>query len=273
MLPHEGHIVMGILLQAKWKMRKTSFARLVLVSLLSILLFFFVSRGYFFFIQNDANKLLLITFGGIMSLDGIDIIKVLTFSLLFVVQLALLGNEMQSDIGAAITFVFTRGGKRSRWLAGKFASILIQSITYYLTLFAVSLCCAALAGYSFGIAGIASSLGALLLTLVLTNSLLLLAVNLLTIKMRVTIVYAFALVLYTGWIMMLPLFQDNTLLLKAVPITRSMLFAHDISAMDVPIALRMPIAGTALWMLCGGVLLYVGGNIWIKRYDFLGGVD
>jgi hypothetical protein len=256
-----------------WNMCRIGFARIAPAMSLSILLFLFVNPSYFHYARHDASLLLLLTFGGVVSFNGINIVRVLIFCLPFVIQLALFGHEMQSDIGTAFAYVFTRGEKRSHWLAKKFASILIQSIAFYLILFAVTLCCAALVGYSFDIAKVVSTIAALLPTLVFANTLLRLAVNLLTIKLRVPIVYAFTLTLYTGWITLLPLFRDNDLLLKAVHITRGLLSVHDISGIDMSLDFQITIASTALWMLCGVIILYGCGYVLLRRLDFLGGVD
>ena len=227
----------------------------------------------------QTSSLLLIAFGGFISFDGISILHALAFCLLFVVQLTLLGNEFRDDFDIASTYLFTRGAKKEGWLARKFYSLAEQSILFYLIMFATVIGCSSLIGYTLDALKVIIVVVCLLLTLALTNTLFVLAVNLLAIRLNVSLVYTFMIGLYTGWIVLLPLLGRFDLLLRLFPVTYSILLMYELpvslSEMSeiLPVPFRIPIASTIFRMLIGGGMLYAISTVWIRNTDLLGGND
>ena len=246
---------------------------------LAILLLLYAYTNYSDLMNGQASGLLIVVFGGFVSFDGIGIMQALAFCMLFAVQLTLLGNEFRGDFETASAYLFTRGVKRRHWLFGKFVSVVEQSLVYYLILFATILCCVPMLGFAFDAANVFTVLACLLPTLALTNTLLVLAVNIFTIRMSVPLVYAITLAFYTGWISLLPLMRDFQHLLRLVPVTRSILLIHDfppfLNEMQEALStnLRISVYCTIIWMLLGIAILYTASFIWIRTTDLSRGND
>jgi hypothetical protein len=220
--------------------------------------------------------MLLVVFGGLLSFNGIGIMSALAFCLLFVVHLALLGNKFRDDFQTASVYLFTRGENRARWLAQKFISVAVQSLMYYFILILVAVCYSVMKGYVFDAEVVIAAIACLFLTLVLANTLFVLVVNTLTIRLNENVIYAFTLALYAGWIFLLPLSKRADIFLRLVPITRSIMLIHMLPAelgemrTWLAVSLRIPLFETVLFMCAGFAVLYFISWAWIKKTNLLG---
>lgn len=245
---------------------------------LGFLLACFANFRYAGLLGGQASRLVLGALGGVVSVDGVDILQALAFSLVFVIQLTLLGNACREDFEIASAYLFTRGEKRGRWLARKLLSMAAQSTGYYFILFAAVLGCLPLLGYAWDGGTVWLALAWLLPTLALTNTVLVMAVSLLTLRLRVPVTYTLAIALYTGWIALLPLMKGFEPLWRLCPVTHSMLLLHQLPAalgeeIEQAVSLRIPLGETFLALLLGGGVLYALGYAWLKQTDLWGRND
>jgi ABC-type transport system involved in multi-copper enzyme maturation permease subunit len=212
-----------------------------------------------------------------MSFEDFSVIRALAFCLPFVTHLALLGGMFRDDFDTANIYLFTRGKSKRRWLVGKAAAAAALSLLYYLVLFVTTLCCSAVFGYTFEPAAILLTIFELLFTLALTNTLIVLFAGLLSIKNSPPVVYTLLILIYSSWIVLLPLVHDCSALLQFVPMTHSMMLAHELPSAfhelqgQVGPKLGIPIPQTVIGMFIGGFALLGISTMWIKKADLMKG--
>ncbi len=254
-------------------MYKHRIVRLLWGAALAVFLFLLSGFGY----SESAHMRLAVIFGGYMSFEDFSVIQALMFCLPFVTQLALLGDMFCDDFDTANIYLFTRGKSKRRWLASKAGAVAALSMLYYLTLFAATLCCSAVFGYSFDAAAVSLTIFELLITLAQTNTLIVLLAGLLSIKHSQPVVYTSLIMAYSSWIVLLPLVRGFGLLLRIVPMTHSMMLAHELPVMfhelqeRIGITLGIPIPLTVIGLFIGGVALLGISIMWIQKADIMKG--
>lgn len=93
-----------------------------------------ISR-YSTFIDSKTHLLLFFSYGGIVSFDGLDLFRVLLFSIPFVFQVLLFSNDLHRDFSIALVYIFTRKDTRNKWLFKKCFLLEIKSWLYYFVQF------------------------------------------------------------------------------------------------------------------------------------------
>lgn len=247
--------------------------RLLWGAALAVLLFLFSPFDY----SGSAQMQLVVIFGGYMSFDDFSVTRALAFCLPFVTHLALLGDMFRDDFDTANIYLFTRGKSKRGWLVGKVMATTVLSLLYYMVLFVTALCCSAMLGYVFEPTAILLTILGLLLTLALTNTLIILFAGLLSIKHSPPVVYALLILVYSSWIVMLPLVRDFSTLLQIVPMTHSIMLAHKLPSAfhemqgQLGIKLGIPILQTVIGMFIGGLMLLGISTMWIQKADLMKG--
>jgi hypothetical protein len=247
--------------------------RLLWSAALAVLLFMFSPFGY----SGSAQMQLVVIFGGYMSFDDFSVTRALAFCLPFVTHLALLGDMFRDDFDTANIYLFTRGKSKRRWLVGKVMATTVLSLLYYMVLFVTTLCCSAVLGYAFEPTAILLTILGLLLTLALTNTLIILFAGLLSIKHSPPGVYTLLIVIYSSWIVLLPLVRDFSTLLQIVPMTHSIMLAHKLPSVfhelqgQLGTKLDIPILQTVIGMFIGGFALLGISTVWIQKADLMKG--
>ncbi|HWS29982.1 MAG TPA: hypothetical protein VN512_07685 [Clostridia bacterium] len=247
--------------------------RLLWGAALTILLFLFSPFGY----SGSAQMQLVVIFGGYMSFDDFSVIRALAFCLPFVTHLALMGDMFRDDFDTANIYLFTRGKSKRGWLVGKAMAVVALSLLYYMVLFVTALCCSAVLGYTFEPTAILLTILELLLTLALTNTLIILFAGLLSIKHSPPVVYTLSIVAYSSWIVLLPLVSDFSTLVQIVPMTHSIMLAHKLPSVFYELQghlgtnLGIPIPQTVIGMFIGGLVLLFISTMWIQKTDLMKG--
>ena len=245
--------------------------------LISVMLALFVSIYYHVYgasyAQGQAHILLLISYGGVVSWDGLFILSALAFCLPFFMQLFLFANSINNEFNIACVYIFPRKANRIKWLFVNYYKIALHSIIYYLVQFFTVIIIALLLGYSVDILNLINVFIILFLTLVITNSVITLITCMLSLRNNTSIVVSMFIAVYFACIFFLPNLKDIPSLLPYIPFTHAIALYHDLPINGIS-SLSPPIDCISVWqtiayMACIMVILLIISSLWIKKANLM----
>lgn len=223
------------------------------------------------FINNKTHLLLFFSYGGVVSFDGVDLFRVLLFSIPFVFHVLLFSNDLHRDFNVASVYIFTRKDTRIKWLFTNCFLLEMKSWLYYIVQFLSIVVISTIKGYVFDFISTLTVIFMLTITLTIMNSLWVLFGCIFSMKKPNPLIFSGILGVYLGWIFLLPVIKDSVILLETIPITRSLLAIHELPYFFENIQLDMPVTlsifSTCLWGVITRSILYFLGTRWIKNTD------
>lgn len=221
-------------------------------------------------VKDDAGGLLFCMYGGLLPAEGANIFLTLLFCFPFLMQMILFGDALPHDLRFSSVFIFTRTGKRTKWLLERYAEIELGSLLYYCAQFLTVLLAALALGFRFDWGNIAVALFYFLFSLILMNNLWLLIANTLSMKNMGHIYCAVILMLFFASIFFISSFEKFDFLLKLNPIPRSAVVLYAFPERSGYSGTgAYSLAGTLAWGLTGRAALSLIGAKWLNQTDIL----
>jgi hypothetical protein len=222
-------------------------------------------------INHQTHLLLIFSYGGIVSIDRFDLFLVLLFSIPFIFNVLFFCNDLHRDFSIALVYIFTRKDTRNKWLTKKCFFLELKSGFFYIVQFLFVIVISIVKGFEISLIDTINVIFLLAITLIFINNLLLLIGCIVSIKKSSPLFFLGVIGVYMGWIFLLPLIKESKILLEIIPITRTILLAHNIANYNVRLGMpfTLNIFSTFIWGLLTRIVLYILSIKWIENTDLI----